>query len=930
MINIIKKCMAKSKITHEKWDYHLAFLHFGKCKNVFRNGKPLKWYNILKRGDHIEVLEKPQDPVTIGALILGMNLSLALADVGLAWVVTAVGVLAIVGVAGAVVTGIGALARSSASTASGSSQKQYSSSSQPELSGGSNDTSNSIIPVLFGKTQQTPNYAQLPYRLVGDGNSTNKFRQYFIANYNNVVYSNYKLGDTLIDNYSPNYVSVTTSYGGTDFIGFENCKSVDVNEELGYDKDGAVLNVSIQEYDSLVVSDGYASGTFIFSPVLSFENVDIANWGTKAFSIEIQYKRYNTSTGVTTSATYTTATGNILSSELTHDSGNNYHYGDDYTVYSSATNHIYYVDKVTITPTLNTRSNIQETIMELKSIYSRAVFYAGFPATFTRVYPNAQIDKYTGELARIINTSPENTTEIDIIFSFPQGLYHLNTSSAARNARTVNVSIEYKEFTETSWHTISEANALYYRDLQGVKQPLSGSTTTVAGSIATLHSPTDLNVADQLFFRPIGFELPSGKYIVRVCAGELTTKTNYDIGVPYCAEVQFRVDDDIINTDILPNVNQIAFEATAYKGLSGTLKKFNYIGEAEIPIWNGANWNTISTTTNPAAIVRFLLTDVDVNPRAIPENYIDNDSLVEYYNWCETESYKISGITTDEIKILEIINDILANTQTAMIPLLNGKHVFATDKPNKIPTFMFNQHNSWDFKWIPTVGEQTDAIRAAFLDNDNYTTDELTKYWYNNQANDEPESGKTDDDYTIIKKEYKYVNDRASVEKIVEYELERMQTKRNTFELTTNLEALNMTLLDRGYISNTTNMQNESTGLIKEVITSEENLIGFRLYSEIEIPTDAKIVIRSLDHENEISVINVYDVTNIGTQDIVSIEPIPYDGIIQGKGQITGKSDSWDYDGDLFTLGQDTVYDCTITDIKYGEDNTATLTAREY
>ena len=37
-----------------------------------------------------------------------------------------------------------------------------------------------------------------------------------------------------------------------------------------------------------------------------------------------------------------------------------------------------------------------------------------------------------------------------------------------------------------------------------------------------------------------------------------------------------------------------------------------------------------------------------------------------------------------------------------------------------------------------------------------------------------------------------------------------------------------------------------------------------------------------------------------------------------------------DYQGDLFTIGQDTIYDCIVTDIKYGEDMTATITAREY
>ena len=60
------------------------------------------------------------------------------------------------------------------------------------------------------------------------------------------------------------------------------------------------------------------------------------------------------------------------------------------------------------------------------------------------------------------------------------------------------------------------------------------------------------------------------------------------------------------------------------------------------------------------------------------------------------------------------------------------------------------------------------------------------------------------------------------------------------------------------------------------------------------------------------------------------INPILYDGVIKGAGEIKGIQDYWHYDGDLFTLGQDTIYDCIITNIQYNEDGTATITARDY
>ena len=88
--------------------------------------------------------------------------------------------------------------------------------------------------------------------------------------------------------------------------------------------------------------------------------------------------------------------------------------------------------------------------------------------------------------------------------------------------------------------------------------------------------------------------------------------------------------------------------------------------------------------------------------------------------------------------------------------------------------------------------------------------------------------------------------------------------------------------------------------------------------------------IRSLDYEAQEPVINIYDVTNEGSTNIVEIDPIVNTGVIKGAGEIQGLEDKWHYDGDLFTLGQDTIYDCVITDIKYNEDCTATITCRDY
>lgn len=910
MIRIIYRQFNKKKFIEKKWSWHFAFFHFKDYQNCYINGKPLKPWHIFKNGDVIEIFEKPG----FSWAVIGTWLVNAIIGVATSVSPAILTGIAFVGAAAALSIGANAIF-SSRGGSSTTDSKEYSSSTQPELRGASNDISNGCLPVLFGKTQQTPSYGQLPYRLVVDGASTNKYRQYFIANYNNVVYSNFKLGETPRTDYSIDYLDILTAYGTSNFIGFDNVKAVNVDEELSYNPDETVNQNAHYDYNQQIDSD-YITINY----TLQFSNVNINSWSNKTFR-QITRVNQGGEKNLTTNIT-------VTSSMLTAQSNGIYTYNGTITYEKSELDDNYTeLIYTNFAPTSNTRGNSTETTNELDALYvSETITAEGFTETETL---NLSINRYKGTVSEVVLTSPENTTDVDVIISFPQGLFHQN-NDGSRSSRSIVVEIMYKQG-DGAYIPFTRNTQLYIRDINGAKQPLSSSNTTVSGANVTMRSTSDMNVADQLFYRTIGFTLPSaGKYTVRVRSADYADKTNYDIGYPRCAEIQFYVNGNVLDESILPSVNQIAFEATAYKGLSGTIKKFNYIGEARIPVWNGTNWDTITESENPAAIIRYLLTDSLANPRPISPDLIDNDSLVMLYNWCEQEGYKADGIVSEATKTMDVINEILKNCQGAMIPLLNGKHTFAIDGNEKIPKGMFNQHNSWDFTWSPTLGRQTEAIRASFTDSEDYTQDEVTVYWYDGAVHNEIKAGTTDADYLLVKKDLKYVTDRASVIKSITYELLCTQTKRNNFEFSVNLEALNMTLLDRVYVSNSSNMQNESTGLIKRVLTDNGNITGFELYSDIEIPTDAKIIIRSLDYEAQEPVINIYDVTNSGLTNIVEIEPIPNTGIIKGAGEIQGLEDKWHYDGDLFTLGQDTIYDCVITDIKYNEDCTATITCRDY
>lgn len=985
---------------------------------VLINGKKKKSRYRLRRGDIVEYVKSPEGDFVAEAFTIVVGVVLIIAGLAGNPALIQIGLGLIIGGTVSIITRL--LFPVEKPKIGFGDAEGKGSSQPPEIKGANNTVSRSVLPFLFGTTIQTPFYGQFPYRLIVDGSSTNKYRQYFIANYKYVNISNEKIGETPITAYSSNFLDINKSSGGSSFIGFDNVKPIPRDEQLSVDISQEIFEVSTKVYNQ--ETEGYAQGgiwygvkpnvgstitingvvfTYVISAgspteitiggnlltalnntvtvlnnstnpnvtpatysndgvddliviydiegaegntftldadlpdgydvypmdggvstslqydfILEFTNVDSSNFSDKNFKIEVDIldDTLPTPSPITLSETYL-----VEFADLVLVGGTTYRYTDTKTW----TQNISELVETRFFSTTDTRILPEEIEdgLEVKIVEEEITTQEFSDTTIL----NNPINKYIGVASEVLETSPNDTVDIDIVISFPAGLYK-QKSDGSRESRTATINVKYK--TQTGSFQDIDTATLYIRDINGNKQSLASSTTTVVGAIVTFSPPDNINQADELFFRTIGMTLSKDKYTIKVRSADLFEKTDFDIGYPVLSEFNFYVDDDIVDEDILPNVNQISLEAIAYGSLSGTLRQYNYIGKSELPIWNGTNWSTSAETRNPASIIRHLLTNEIVNPRAESVDNIDNDSLVELYNWCNTENYLMDGIISDSVKIFELIKTLLSNCQ-ASFTFFNGKYYFVIDNPSKEPIDLFTQHNSFNFKWTPQIGRLTEALRIGFVNNTDYSEDEITLYWYNDTVNLTPALGTSDIDYQIIKTDYKYLTDESSIIKLGTYALELIQTKRNTFEFSVNLEALSLKLFDRIYLSNTCDLTDESTGLIKEVILSGGNLIGFKLYSHIEIAKNSTITIRSLDFTNELPQIKVYDVLNNGFKDEIEISPVSYDGNIRGRCSIAGIKENWIYDGDTFDLGVEPIFECIIINIRYNEDLTATIICRE-
>lgn len=904
--------LKKPKAEEHDWGGKFVFQVF-KDKETRKlikvNGKNFdKWYHsfyIFKQGDQVESIIRPEGKFT-NTIILAVLAVIAFAagqpEIGVALASAAVS------------SGISALffrepRLPGQRTTDGTENR-------PDITGAENTITDGIVPIVMGRTKLTSFLGQKSYRLTDDGSSLNAFFEYLIPTYDHISISDEKLGNTPLTDYSTNSLTRRFSIGSNTNLSNPSIKQVAKDEQLSYDK-----NEVVNQASSFIYNQSVDNNTLDYDFILEFRNTVPTDWSNKTFRVEINYYKNNDETTLLT----TTQDFTVLSGDLVLVSGQTYNYTNTFQTILGGGEKFTTILDTRVFPVGSTRNTSSEIAQELLCELDRETVTCGV-FTETNILNNP-INNYTGNVNSVIETSPDNTKDIDCVIAFPQGLYKAE-NDGTRTGRNVKIDIQIKE-EGGEYQPISDFS-MYVRDSNGNKNPLSSSSTTVVGSEVTMYSPDDIRQADELFFRNIGVELGNKRYTIRVRSADFDDKTNLDIGYPQVSEFNFWVNENTVEGLYFTELTQVNILAKASKRLSGVIKQYNFIAHSILPVWNGTDWNTEEETRNPASIIRALLLDSRFNNRPEKEENIDNESLVEYYEWCEQEGYFTDMVISEDIKISALLDRLTVNCQ-ATWTFINDKYYFGIDKP-KDPVGIFNQHNTYNFSFTKNITKSITALRLGYIDNTTYTEQELSLYYYDGDVHTQPKVNTTDADYEFIFQEIKYLTDKSAVEKIGTYRLKLIQEKRNSYEFTTGLESIVLRRYDKVMLSNTTNMKNSSTGLIKELLTSGGNITGFKLYSRIDIPTNSKITIRSLDTANEKLVVNTYDVANYGKSDIIELStPILNDGVIQGAGSRKGlsKYTEWYHDGDLFEVGQDDIREVLVQDIRYNQDLTATITARE-
>lgn len=902
----------------------------GYYKSIYINNKRVKPWSIIPRHALIEVRNKPKDPVSLGISILTASMLASLTtSIGVSGMLIVAGIVGALAIgAGIAIVGLGIAAVMGAfggkGSSSGTSTPSYSANNSPSLSGAKNEISEGIVPISFGQSLQVFTYAQYAIPLVNSGYGGNRYRTYYIPGYKNARYEDFRLGSVLLSDYKNTAYTLQQSNGGSSFIGWDNAVSENFNKELTFDTEQSVYQTAIAYYNQ-AGSDAEITITQIYN----LQGVSLSNWTNKTMEATATFVSGGSDVNITVRVT-------ILSSDLVSDGSGGYNATKiinlDLSSYSLSEYRY-----TTTSPYSATRGNDAESNLTITLMSESVVIDYN---TYTDTVEQG-VNSYIGDKNEIISQSPTQTKFCDLHFSFPQGLFTVDTVSGTRLPVTIQAEVYWKKKGDALWSRLDSADItqIYTRDIDGVVQTLS-SRITRSGNYLTFRTPDDMNYADDKFFECVGLEFDEAdQYLVKVLP-VVFTKDSYWVGSIYLADVIWRLDPsiDVVDESILPNVTQIACTFNATTQLTGEVDALGAIAK---PYIKNLSTGELEQSRNPVDIIYYLLTDTCSNPDPMTDDQIDMPSFLTARTWCDEHHCLTDGVEGGEVKYETVINEICNNNQLYLIPNRWGKTVLRVDTnedERPIRTFL-NAENSWDLQVARQRGnlDRLLAIRCSYIDENTWSVQEVTGYWYNDTCNWVPETGKDDTYYRPEKRDLQYVKNIDSVKRRIAYELEIANVKNVTATLNIAREVLDLEVLDRVLVADYTRIEDGLCGTISDVIKSEDNLyiIGVKIDSPLLVTSNMSITIRSIDITGGGQNVEVHEVkpSNSENSSIYFVTPIlANENIIRGAGFYTVEGSEFYHSGDIYMVGTSEVLSMIVSKIEEikGDDFTSSITCRLY
>ena len=305
---------------------------------------------------------------------------------------------------------------------------------------------------------------------------------------------------------------------------------------------------------------------------------------------------------------------------------------------------------------------------------------------------------YTGTRVTI-----KGTNHIYMIVSF-QGLYTVSSSGEYQNA-SVTIGMKYRRKNTITW--------------------LDGGTWTYTNNKRDV-----LRYAIEKQFSASEIQQnPDGEWEIILYRTTPTATSSTIVDKCYWATLRCDTNERPVIQKELNKMCVMALRIRATDQAQGILDQINMTAHSVFPVWNGVDWNTQTTTSNPAACYLGALRSNFLSKK-VTDDRIDWGALQTFYEWCDTNGYECNGVISNGEQVFNILNKIL-QTSRANFYLKDGLYSLTHDVPVTNPVALFTPKNSRNFSAQKLFPTHIDGIDATFDDASNeWKTDNQIVYPY--------------------------------------------------------------------------------------------------------------------------------------------------------------------------------------------------------
>lgn len=352
--------------------------------------------------------------------------------------------------------------------------------------------------------------------------------------------------------------------------------------------------------------------------------------------------------------------------------------------------------------------------------------------------------------------------DISIDIAFQRGLTNINQENGNNEWRTVTFQAQYKKKEDEEWKNVVAGSRV---EIHGKTQTVEGGifrrpnvysdwngnisigygiggdiqiypnrNPYVSGCNVNISYPGEnkarVEVSDGVFdnqgiieisgaqtkalvknFRAEGLERATYEVRIKRLTGD--TSSQYIMDEATWSTVRAILNEPAFNTPIPVCVSELRIQAS--EQLSGYVDDFNAICHSKVPDWDGEQW-TVRTTSNPASLIRYLLTSRHGLNTPYTTAKIDDTALVAFHEWCVEQGHEFNFVCDTEEVVWSRLVQVASPGRGGITTDRDGMYSVVIDRSGKTPVQLFTPRNSWGLRVERGFADLPHALRVKFVD----------------------------------------------------------------------------------------------------------------------------------------------------------------------------------------------------------------------